>query len=170
MNKKVVIFLSIFSLSLPLDPASAAVKAGSKCTKVGVKSVVNDKSYVCAKSGKKLLWLESNNKQSLPGLPGGFETNTTYSTDIGFDHKFTSPSGSDPGTPPEWKAMERQYIGDRIGFRFKKYQLGQQRPKSLVTNKVELLAPEACKMPDGTGDVFLRAFPSSNVDFDVFKR
>ena len=122
------------------------------------------------KSGKKLIWLESNNKQSLPGLPGGFETSTTYSTDIGFDHKFTSPSGSDPGTPPEWKAMERQYIGDRIGFRFKKYQLGQQRPKSLVTNKVELLAPEACKMPDGTGDGFLRAFPSSNVDFEVFKR
>jgi len=56
MNKKVIAFLSILSLSLPLVPANAAVKAGSKCTKAGVKSVVNNKSYVCTKSGKKLVW------------------------------------------------------------------------------------------------------------------
>ncbi len=172
MQKRLIALLVItpLLLSSQLPTSYAAAKAGATCSKAGSKSIVGTKTFICMKSGKKLIWLESNNKQSLPGLPGGFETNTTYSTDIGFDHKFTSPSGSDPGTPPEWKAMERQYIGDRIGFRIKKYQLGQQRPKSLVTNKFELLAPEACKMPDGTGDVFLRAFPSSNVDFDVFKR
>lgn len=63
-----------------------------------------------------------------------------------------------------------QIFRERIGFRIKKYQLGQQRPKSLVTNKIELLAAEACKMLDGIGDVFLRAFPSSKIDSDVFKR
>jgi hypothetical protein len=163
MNKKLITFLSILSLflSTPLIPANAAVKAGAKCTKVGVKSVVNDKSYICTKSGKKLTWLESKNKQSSLGLPGGFETNATYSTDIGYDHQFVRPTAIDPGTPPEWKAMESQFSGQRLGFRIKKYQLGQQRPKSLVTSKSDLLAAEACKMLDGTGDSSLRAFPSS---------
>ena len=163
MNKRPIVFLSILSLFLSpaLNPVNAAAKAGSKCTKVGVKSVVNDKSYVCTKSGKKLTWLESKNKQSSLGLPGGFETNTTYSTDIGYDHQFVSPTAIDPGTPPEWKAMESQFSGQRLGFRIKKYQLGQQRPKSLVTSKSDLLAAEACKMLDGTGDSSLRAFPSS---------
>ena len=166
MNKRLIAFLSVFTLflSTPLIPANAAAKAGAKCTKVGVKSVVNDKSYVCTKSGKKLLWLESKNEQSSPGLPGGFETNTTYSTDIGYDHQFSSPRSIDPGTPTEWKAMEFQYKIDNLdqfSFRIKKYQLGLQRPKSLVTSKTDLLAAEACKMRDGVGDSFLRAFPSS---------
>ena len=164
MNKRVIAFLSILSLSLPLVPASAAVKAGSKCTKAGVKIVVNDKTYVCTKSGKKLLWLEAKNKQSLPGLLGGFETNTTYSTDVGFEHNFNSPTAFDPGTPLEWKEMDSQYGVQRLGFRIKKYQLGQLRPNSLVTSKVDLLAAEVCKMPDRSGDVFLRAFPSSARD------
>ena len=66
MNKRLIAFLSILSLFLssPLIPVNAAAKAGAKCTKVGVKSVVNDKSYICTKSGKKLTWLESKNKQS----------------------------------------------------------------------------------------------------------
>ena len=166
MNKKLIDFLSVLtlSISLPLVPASAAVKAGSKCTKAGVKSVVNDKTYVCTKSGKKLLWLEAKNKQSLPGLLGGFETNTTYSTDVGFEHNFNSPTAFDPGTPLEWKEMDSQYGVQRLGFRIKKYQLGQLRPNSLVTSKVDLLAAEVCKMPDRSGDVFLRAFPSSARD------
>ena len=170
MSKKLIAFLSILSLSLPLVPANAAVKARDKCTKVGVKSVVNDKSYICTKSGKKLLWLESKTKQSLPDLPGGFETNTTYSTDIGYDHQFVRPTAFDPGTPPEWKAMESQFSGQRLGFRIKKYQLGQQRPKSLVTSKSDLLAAEACKMLDRSGDPSLRAFPSSEREQFVVKR
>ncbi len=145
-------------------------KDGTKCTKVGAKSVVNERSYVCTKSGKKLTWLESKNKISSPGLPGGFETNTTYSTDIGYDHEFVHPTAIDPGTPAEWKAMEAQYSGQRLGFRIKKYQLGQQRPKLLATNKTELLPSQACKMLDRSGDYFLRAFPSSNIDFYVFGR
>ena len=167
MNKKVIAFLSILSLSLSLTiiPVNAAAKAGAKCKKVGIKSVVNNKSYVCTKSGKKTLWLESKNKQLSPGLPGEFETNTTYSTDIGYDHEFASPTAFDLGTPLEWKEMESQYSGPKLGFRIKKYQLGQQRPKSSVTSKSELLSVEACKMPDRSGDPFLRAFPSSGYDF-----
>jgi len=58
MNKKLVAVFSIISLSLslPLFPATAATKAGAKCTKVGIKSVVGNKTFTCIKSGKKLIW------------------------------------------------------------------------------------------------------------------
>lgn len=58
MNKKLVAcFLTfVLSLTLPLIPATAAVKAGAKCTKAGIKSVVGNKTFTCVKSGKKLVW------------------------------------------------------------------------------------------------------------------
>jgi hypothetical protein len=58
MNKKLIAFLSILSLSLslPLIPAYAAVKAGGACKKAGVTSVALGKTYTCVKSGKKLAW------------------------------------------------------------------------------------------------------------------
>ena len=67
MNKKLITFFSVISLSLslPLIPATAAVKAGAKCTKAGTKSVVGNKTFTCVKSGKKLIW----NKGVLSALP-----------------------------------------------------------------------------------------------------
>ena len=58
MKNKLVILSSVViaSLSLPLVPASAAVKAGSVCKKAGITSVVFSKTYTCVKSGKKLVW------------------------------------------------------------------------------------------------------------------
>jgi len=37
-------------------PANAYAKTGTKCTKIGIKSVVGNKTYTCTKSGKKLVW------------------------------------------------------------------------------------------------------------------
>jgi M6 family metalloprotease-like protein len=64
MKNKLLIFLSVLiaSLSLPLVPASAAVKAGSICKKIGVNSVASGKTYTCSKSGKKLVWKISSQK------------------------------------------------------------------------------------------------------------
>jgi hypothetical protein len=58
MNKKLVAFLSILSLSLSLlhIPAHSATKAGAKCTKAGIKSVAGNKIFTCVKSGRKLVW------------------------------------------------------------------------------------------------------------------
>ena len=175
MNRRSIAFLFVlsFSLSQALPSANAEVKVGTKCTKVGAKNFFNNKSLLCTKSGNKLVWVESKNKKSSTGLPGGFETNTTYSTDIGYDHQFISPRSIDPGTPSEWKAMEFQYKIDNLdqfSFRFKKYQLGLQRPKSLVTSKSDLLGAGDCKMLDGEGDYFLRAFPSSKIDSFLINR
>jgi M6 family metalloprotease-like protein len=58
MNKKLIAFLSIISLSLsfPLISANAAVKAGGACKKAGITSVASGKTYTCVKSGKKFVW------------------------------------------------------------------------------------------------------------------
>ena len=58
MNKRLIAFLSIFSLSLalPLIPVNAVVKAGGSCSKAGIKSTVSNKTYTCIKSGNKLVW------------------------------------------------------------------------------------------------------------------
>jgi M6 family metalloprotease-like protein len=58
MSKRLIAFLSILSifLSTLLIPANAAAKAGAKCSKIGVKSVVGAKTFTCIKSGNKLVW------------------------------------------------------------------------------------------------------------------
>lgn len=63
MNKRLIAFLSILSLSLSftLIPANAAVKAGAKCNKAGITEVVKGKSYACVKTGKKLVWKSYSN-------------------------------------------------------------------------------------------------------------
>ncbi len=52
--------LRLVALLIPMilvaSNSYAAVKAGSACTKVGLKSVSGGKSYTCIKSGKKLVW------------------------------------------------------------------------------------------------------------------
>ena len=73
MKNKFVILSSVLiaSLSLPLVPVSAAVKAGSVCKKAGITSVVSSKTYTCIKSGKKLVWKISSQKidTSKPSTP-----------------------------------------------------------------------------------------------------
>jgi hypothetical protein len=58
MYKRLIAFSSILSLllSLSLIPASASAKAGAKCTKLGSKSTVGNKTFTCIKSGKKSVW------------------------------------------------------------------------------------------------------------------
>jgi hypothetical protein len=58
MSKRLVTFLSIIflSISLPVLPVNAAVKAGGACSSAGITSVSSNKTYTCIKSGKKLVW------------------------------------------------------------------------------------------------------------------
>jgi len=67
LGNKVITFLSILSLSLslPTIQVNAAAKAGAKCNKAGITSVVSGKTYTCIKSGKKLVWkLNSQNSNT----------------------------------------------------------------------------------------------------------
>jgi len=58
MRKRLIALLVItpLLLSSQLSTSHAATKAGAKCSKVGVKSVVGAKTFTCIKSGKKLVW------------------------------------------------------------------------------------------------------------------
>ena len=58
MRNKLILVLSIFSLtlSLPIIPANAAVKAGASCKTLGITSVASGKIFTCVKFGKKLVW------------------------------------------------------------------------------------------------------------------
>jgi len=73
MNKKLIAFFSILSLflSTPLIPVNAAAKAGAKCNKAGITSVVSGKTFTCIKSGKKLIWKlnSQNSNTSKPSIP-----------------------------------------------------------------------------------------------------
>ena len=66
----------IMALSISTT-ATAATKAGAKCQKVGVKSVVGEKTFTCIKSGKKLVWdkgvVMSTKKpnKTTPPMPAG---------------------------------------------------------------------------------------------------
>lgn len=76
MKNKLLILSSVLIawLSLPLVPASAEVKAGSACKKVGITSAVSSKTYTCIKSGKKLVWdkgITKSNK-AIPAMPTSF--------------------------------------------------------------------------------------------------
>lgn len=66
MNKKLLLLLSILSLSLslPLIPVNAAVKAGSSCKTAGITTTASGKTYTCIKSGKKLVWEISRKNQN----------------------------------------------------------------------------------------------------------
>jgi hypothetical protein len=69
MNKRLIAILSILSLLvfLPLIPANAATKAGAKCTKVGIKSVIGNKTFTCIKSGSSLVWNQGvTSNKSIP--------------------------------------------------------------------------------------------------------
>ena len=64
-------------LSSQLSPSHAAAKAGAKCQKVGIQSVVGTKTFTCIKSGKKLVWnkgvlisTKTPNKTTLPMSAG----------------------------------------------------------------------------------------------------
>jgi hypothetical protein len=57
MKRTLVLLFSITFLGSSLSlPAFAAVKAGAKCPKVGITTVVSGKAFTCNKSGKKLVW------------------------------------------------------------------------------------------------------------------
>jgi hypothetical protein len=56
MKRLLLVFLTLLPLVLVTPPSSAAVKAGSACTKQGVKQISGGKSFTCVKQGKKFVW------------------------------------------------------------------------------------------------------------------
>jgi M6 family metalloprotease-like protein len=53
----------LFSLAVPMATPATKVKAGAVCTKANVKIVKSGNTFVCKKSGKKLVWRIQTTKQ-----------------------------------------------------------------------------------------------------------
>ena len=53
---RLLVFAVLLPLVLVAPVSNAAVKAGSACTKQGVKQISGGKSFTCVKQGKKLVW------------------------------------------------------------------------------------------------------------------
>jgi len=76
MKSKLIAFTLMLSLSLtiPVVPSIAAVKAGTACKTAGLTSIVSGKTFTCIKSGKKLVWDKgvAPVKSLQPPAPTGF--------------------------------------------------------------------------------------------------
>jgi hypothetical protein len=64
-----IVALGFFAANLTL-PASAAIKAGTKCTSIGQVKASGSKQFICVKSGKKLIWKA---QASVPTAPTSFK-------------------------------------------------------------------------------------------------
>ena len=57
MRQRLVVLLTVTLALVLLQPiATAAVKAGAKCSKAGATSISAGKKFTCVKSGNKLIW------------------------------------------------------------------------------------------------------------------
>jgi hypothetical protein len=56
MKIRLLVLLTLLPLVLTAPPSSAAVKAGSTCTKQGAKQISGGKSFTCIKQGTKFVW------------------------------------------------------------------------------------------------------------------
>ena len=56
MKLRLIVFVALLPLVLVAPVSNAAVKAGSACTKQGLKQISGAKSFTCVKQGKKLVW------------------------------------------------------------------------------------------------------------------
>lgn len=94
--KKILLSLTlVFSLVAPMS-ATAAIKAGTTCKKVGQTSIYAGKQYACVKSGKKLVW--NKGVSVAKTTPGATPTptptpNPTLPADLSTRSDITSISG-----------------------------------------------------------------------------
>ena len=141
MNKKLIAFFSINSLSLSLSqaPANDVSKAGAKCAKAGNTEVVKGKSYTCVKSGKKLVW----NK--------GATTSKSVDQFVDQVPPTTFICKNDDLAPVAWKSYQN-YLKFRNGacdmnfYRFVPYESTVYSGTQITTPKSELLSTESCKV------------------------
>jgi hypothetical protein len=96
MKSKVwALVLGLVLTLLPTFPASAAIKAGDKCSKLKATAIVSGKKYTCIKSGQKFVWSK--------GAKVGTSTSTSQPEDS--SQPSVKPS-SQPESPSSTKSPE----------------------------------------------------------------
>jgi len=94
MRKVLAALLTAAVFLFPLN-ATAAVKSGSVCSKLGATSTIAGKKYTCIKSGKKLVW----NKGVNVATPKPTQTPTPIATRTPTPEPTPSPAPTDSATP-----------------------------------------------------------------------
>lgn len=164
MHKKLIAFLSVLSLSvsLPLIPVIAAVKAGSSCNPEGTTSVVGSKTFTCIKSGKKLVW---NKGVSKSNESGNLERDwaSMRSTDAGFINKYNGWMTYEKdlsGKLGEIQSAYFNYSRDSGMYRIAKYELGTRRPSATLSSASSDLPISQCQISDPPNASNARGFPN----------
>ena len=160
MNKRLIAFLSILTLtlSLPLIQANAAVKSGASCKTIGIASVASGKTFTCIKSGKKLIWNKgvpvSKPSTKIPEVVK-IDYDKTFSTDQGYYTEFAGPCEFDKKITGQLAEIQSYFYNlNRCAgqLRINKYELGANRPSSVFNPSAQFANTEPCKIvtPKGT--------------------
>jgi M6 family metalloprotease-like protein len=162
VNKRHIAVLSILSLSLflPQLPVNAAVKAGGACTKAGQKSISNNKTYTCIKSGKKLIWDKGNASSSGASKR---DWNSARSTDAGYLNEYFGWYDFDRDLVGKLNEIHLAYSSySRAGgiYRVAKYELGSAKPTTNLSNSNSDLPINQCQISDPPSIYNVRGFPN----------
>ena len=143
----------------------AAVKAGSPCSKAGIKSVSAGKTYSCVKSGKKLVWDKGvlipvakpapDPTTSASAAPVAkpevvkVDFSKSFSTDQGYYTDFTDPCQFDNKLTGQLAQIQQYFwnINRCAGqVRVNKYTLGDTRPGTSYDSKSLFSNTAPCKL------------------------
>jgi hypothetical protein len=162
MNKRLIAFLSILSLSLslPLIPVNAAIKAGWACSSAGITSIASNKTYTCIKSGKKLVWDKGVSK-SINSSSSGRDWKSMRSTDLGYINDYNGWFDYEKDLDGKLKDIQEAYFkhtGASGIFRIAKYELGNLRPSSSVSQNSTDLQISKCQISDPPNSHHIQGF------------
>ena len=172
MRKHLRLVALLIPMVLVASNSYAAVKAGSACSKAGIKSVSAGKTFICVKSGKKLVWdkgvLIPVAKPS-PIAPTPSSENKSESSNAQISPASSlSPNeafcGVDPQTPAVWKDNSDYFksIKDcQLPYRFVEVNQPSGVPTAEISPSQNLLNLDECKIQvkQGGGTI---AFPEKS--------
>ena len=107
--RKVVSTLAVLALFLSPIQASAAVKAGATCSKLGISAVSASIKYTCVKSGKKLVWNKGVKVATPTPTPSATPTPTPSATSTPTSSATPTPTPTVTATPTPTPTPTRTY-------------------------------------------------------------
>jgi len=180
MRKYLRLVALIIPMVLVASNSYAAVKAGSACSKAGIKSVSAGKTYTCVKSGKKLVWdkgvlvpvakpAPSASAAPTPSKSAAPEVvkvdySKTFSTDQGYYTDFTGPCQFDNGVTGALGEIQTYFYNlNRCAgqIRVNKYELGKARPTTTFESASKFANTEPCKIATPAGVRTNRGFTTT---------
>jgi len=179
MRKHLRLVALIIPMVLVASNSYAAVKAGSACSKAGIKSVSAGKTFTCVKSGKKLVWNKGVAIAKAPSTPASTEVPaqsdkvmptpeakpTPQAPQTPTKQVFKSICDKDDLVPTEW--VDVQNVAAQSGcphaYRYEPGNTNFGAPTTLESSEGQLLSVDTCKVSDPKGRTYRYAdFPRSN--------